>query len=148
MRENELVELTNMCMIYKDGKVLVQNRVGAWPGIAFPGGHIETRESIVDSVIREIKEETGLDIKNVKLCGVKQWFKKDVRNICFMFKTCDFSGELKSNEEGENFWIEESEIETYELASNFNNMYKVFKDDKLMEHYHPVSGSDDFDILR
>ena len=85
MHKPEKVELTNMCMIYKDNQILVQDRVKSWTGVAFPGGHVELRESIVDSTIREIKEETGLDISNLKLCGIKQWFKADVRNICFLF---------------------------------------------------------------
>ena len=63
-----------MCMIYDDaGNILVQDRVSkSWGGVTFPGGHIEKGESIVESVIREIKEETGLDIKKPKICGVKQ----------------------------------------------------------------------------
>ncbi|MGC7155792.1 NUDIX domain-containing protein [Metamycoplasma hominis] len=42
----------------------------------FPGGNLELKESFVDSVIREIKEETELDIFNLELCGVKQWFNE------------------------------------------------------------------------
>ena len=65
MRRNyEKTELTNMCMIYDDeGNILVQDRVSkSWGGVTFPGGHIERGESIVESVIREVKEETGLDV--------------------------------------------------------------------------------------
>ena len=40
-------ELTNMCMIYKDNKVLVQERVKSWKGISFPGGHVEDGESVI-----------------------------------------------------------------------------------------------------
>ena len=62
MGRKETVELTNMCMV-EDGKgnVLVQNRLGPnWSGIVYPGGHVEAGESITASVIREIREETGL----------------------------------------------------------------------------------------
>ena len=80
------VELTNMCMLYDDkGNVLVEDRVKSWKGIAFPGGHVEYKESIVDSVKREIKEETGLDTYNLKICGVKQWFDDECHHICFLF---------------------------------------------------------------
>ena len=66
-----------MCMIYDDkGNILVKERIKSWCGIAFPGGHLELNESIVDSMIREVKEETGLDVSNLKLCGIKQWFNE------------------------------------------------------------------------
>ena len=75
MHKPEQVELTDMCMIYKDNQILVQDRVKSWNGVVFPGGHVESRESIVDSTIREIKEETGLDISNLTLCGVNVNYK-------------------------------------------------------------------------
>ena len=50
------------------------------------------------------ERKTGLDIKNVKLCGVKEWFKDGVRCMVFFYKTNCFSGTLQSSEEGEVFW--------------------------------------------
>lgn len=38
--------------------------------ITFPGGHVEQNESIQNSVIREVKEETGINIKAPQLKGV------------------------------------------------------------------------------
>ena len=69
------VELTNMCMVYDgQGNVLVEEKVVKnYKGLVFPGGHIEGNEPIVDSVIREIKEETGLTVSNLELCGTKDW---------------------------------------------------------------------------
>ena len=50
----EVVTLTNMCMVYDGNRILVQDRMNPnWPGITFPGGHIEPKESFVESVIRE-----------------------------------------------------------------------------------------------
>ena len=38
-------------------------------GYTLPGGHVEPGEPFVDAVIREMKEQTGLDIKNPRLQG-------------------------------------------------------------------------------
>lgn len=68
MAKQETAIFTNMCMIYDKDKVLVQDRIkDDWKGIVFPGGHVEPQESFVDSVIREVYEETGLTISNVEL---------------------------------------------------------------------------------
>ena len=64
MASSEKAIFTNLCMIYDDaGNLLVQDRKDPqWPGITFPGGHVEPGESFVESVIREVYEETGLTI--------------------------------------------------------------------------------------
>lgn len=133
----EKIELTNMCMIYDhNGNILVQDKVGrSWGGVTFPGGHIEHDESFNDSVIREIKEETGLDIKNPRLCGIKHWkWSKKSRYIVLLYKTNEFSGELKSSEEGKVFWIKKSDLHKYKLAEGFETMFRIFDDDSLSEY--------------
>ena len=78
MAKKETCILTNMCMVTDGDQILVQDRLDPnWPGITFPGGHVEPGESFVESAIREVKEETGLDISNVRLCGIKQWTQKN-----------------------------------------------------------------------
>ena len=84
----ERVELTTLCLIERGDEILLQNRVKTdWRGYCFPGGHIEPGESVVDSVIREIKEETGLTICDPKLCGIKQFPIEGGRYLVFFFKT-------------------------------------------------------------
>ena len=94
MDRRKLVTLTNLCMITKDDEILVIDRQKKdWPGFTFPGGHVEDDESIVDSVIREVKEETGLNIQNPKLCGVKDWVNSDgSRYIVFLYTCNTFTG--------------------------------------------------------
>ena len=136
MGEKEKVILTNMCMIYDDnGNILVQDKISkSWGGVIFPGGHIESNESFNDSVIREVKEETGLDIQNPKLCGIKHWKQKDnSRYIVLFYKTNEFSGNLQSSNEGEVFWIKKTELNTYKLADGFETMFDVFENDNLSE---------------
>ncbi len=113
-----------------------QRRKKSWKGCAFPGGHIELKESIVLSTIREIKEETGLDIFNLKQVGVKQWYNNETRNICFLFITKDFKGDLISTEEGENFWCNINDVSNLDLAYSFEKMFKLFLDENLNELYH------------
>lgn len=125
-----------MCMIYDDkGNVLVQDRIDQkWGRITFPGGHIEKNESFVESVIREVKEETGLDIRSPKICGTKQWLQEDgSRYIVLFYKTNMFSGTLKSSDEGEVFWIKMNELKKLQLANGFDEMFDIFVSDELQE---------------
>lgn len=137
-RKYEEIELTNMCMICdNDGNVVVQDkRSGSWGGITFPGGHIEKCESFVDSVIREVKEETGLDIRHPKLCGIKWWqVDKNRRYIVIFFKTNEYSGKLKSSIEGKCFWAKLDELSKMDnLAPDFDKMLEVFTNDDIQEH--------------
>ena len=104
--------LTNLCLIEdcSTNKVVLQYRSPEkthWAGYAFPGGHIEEGESLVESVIREIYEETGLTITNPKLVAVKDWPQDEGgRYIVFCYKATEFTGQLRSSEEGEVYWVE------------------------------------------
>ena len=139
MARQESCILTNMCMVYDGDRILVEERVDPeWPGITFPGGHVEPGESFVDSVVREVYEETGLQIAKVRLCGVKQFTREDAgyRYIVLLFKTDTYSGELRSSSEGRVFWIPRGELESCELADGFPAMLKIFERDDLSENYY------------
>ena len=89
-------------------EVLVQNRKRKYLGWSFPGGKVEPGESFYDCAVREVKEETGLDIMNLKYCGVVHWanLENNDRYLCFMYKTTEYSGELiTETDEGEQFWL-------------------------------------------
>ena len=57
-----------------------------------------------------------------------------------LYKTKLFSGELKSSDEGEVFWIEKDALPDYPLAPDFLEMYKVFVDEKMSEFYYEQQG--------
>lgn len=143
MSRAERVILTNMVMVYNDnGEILVQQKVDDdWSGLCFPGGHVEKEESFVRSAVREIKEETGLDISNPKLCGIKQFYTDDgERYIVLLFKTNQYSGALKSSDEGEVFWIKPKDLSNYQTAVSFMEMYQVFTNDDISEQYLLLEG--------
>lgn len=72
--------ITNMCLIYKGNKMLVIDRKKKdWPGLTLPGGHVEVKEDFNSSIIREVKEETGLTILNPNLCGIEEFKTKKRR---------------------------------------------------------------------
>lgn len=124
MEKISKVILSNMCMVYHNDEILVMNRIKSdWPGLTFPGGHVEDNETIEESVIREIKEETNLDINDVKLVGIIEWdIIKNIRYIGFLYKTSSFKGEISSSKEGEVFWIKRNELNNYVLSLDFKEM--------------------------
>lgn len=104
--------LQNMCMIYdrENDKILVLDKVKkhGWEGLTFVGGHVEEGEVLYDSCVREVFEETGLTVKNLKLKGTVSWIDeiKDKRELGFLYYTEDFSGELiENNVEGTLSWF-------------------------------------------
>ncbi len=143
MDRTERVELATICLVYQDTKILMQNRTKSdWKGYALPGGHIEPGESVVESVIREVKEETGLKIENPVLCGIKQFPIKNGRYMIFLFKTNEFSGTLVSSEEGEMSWVERNDIPKLDTVADFAELLQVMEDDSLSEFYYRVQDGD------
>lgn len=120
------------------GKVLVQDRVKNWKGLSFPGGHVEEGESFVDSAVREVKEETGLDVKNLKGCGVIHWSNNKTydRYLVFLYKTSDFSGKLKTkSDEGRNFWMTIDELKNTPSTNSTPEYLPMFLEDKYSEAF-------------
>ena len=135
----EKAEFTNMCMVTDgQGRLLVQDRVNPdWPGITFPGGHVEPGESFVESVIREVREETGLTVQDPILCGVKQFpLQGEGRYVLLLFRASRFTGTLTSSAEGEVFWLPREEMENCRLTPDFSEMLRVFEASGLSEFYY------------
>lgn len=136
MSRTESVTLTNMCMITNEDKILVLDRNDpVWPGLTFPGGHVEAHESFNDSVIREVKEETGLNIVHPKLVGVKQFYDRENRRyLVFFYRANKFSGTVKASNEGTLTWMTKNELEHHQLAYNFDHDLPVFFNPNISEH--------------
>lgn len=139
MARTENVELTVLCLVQSDRAYLLQNRVKEdWKGYTLPGGHVEVNESIVDAVVREMKEETGLTILNPKLCGVKQFPIPNGRYIVFLFCADKYEGELISSDEGDMHWIKKEELSSVNLVSDFNELLQVILNESLNEFQYVI----------
>lgn len=123
------------CVVEKDNKILMVQEgldfcYGQWN---FPAGHVDEFENITDAAIREVKEETGLD---VKLTGVLPICETELRNethIIIRFVAEVIGGEIKfdSNEILDVKWIDiediekmtDKELRNYEVGKNIIKNY-------------------------
>ena len=86
-------------IIIKNGKILLGKRKnahgeGSW---SFPGGHLEFNEEIFDCAQREVSEETGIKIKNLRNATfTNDIFSKEKKHYITLFILSDYdSGEVK-----------------------------------------------------
>ena len=123
MKKVENCILTNICLIYDEDRILVVDRKKKdWPGLTF------------DSVIREVKEETGLTIRRPILCGIEEFkTEEEDRYLMFYYKTNQFKGKLRSSKEGEVFWIKREDLNKYKLSLDLKRILKVMESDELSE---------------
>lgn len=147
--------LCNLCMVedLKNGKVVLQyrspERYKKWSGYAFPGGHIEEGESLAESVIREVYEETGLTIAAPKLVAVKDWEPDEgIRYIVFCYKATEFTGKLRSSDEGEVSWVEKDQLEKLDLSYDMLPLLEVMEDPDLSEYYYRKRTDDGWEKFR
>jgi len=112
------MKLATLCYIEKDNRYLLLHRTkkkndmhkDLWVGL---GGKFEAGESPEDCVIREVYEESGLKIPNPKLRGIVT-FPNDFNNedwYVFLFTATEFSGKIKTCDEGELEWIDKDKLD-------------------------------------
>jgi len=146
MERFENAIFTNMCLIRKDDEILIQIRTKTdWPGVTFPGGHVEKNESFDDSIKREVFEETGLKLNSVKLKAIEEYkpIKGEDRHVILLYESSDFSGQIsKNSNEDEIMWIKENELFNYQLSDDLDVMYKAIVDENVSElvYYYDENG--------
>ena len=134
-----------MCMILDPAtkRIVVQKRVKYWTGLAFPGGHLERGESLVESAIREVREETGLIVSDLKPCGIIHWTRTDADEHYFvhLYRTETFYGNLlDETEEGTVFWMPLEQLISQPkeaLCPHFRDYLPLFLKESLFEAHIP-----------
>lgn len=125
-----MITLTNMCLIINDkNEILFQDRLkNDWPGLNLPGGHVEVNESIKDSVIREIKEETNLTLFDLEFVNYFEWIntKTSNREIVFLFTSNNFKGEIINSLEGKLYWLKIEDLKDKTLSLDLDKILKLF----------------------
>ena len=116
-----MAALTTVCYIEKDSKYLMLHRVSKkndinhdkWIGV---GGHFEENESPEDCLLREVKEETGLELTSWSFRGIVTFVSDGTFCEYMCVYTADrFLGEVQECDEGVLEWVEKSDIEKLEL---------------------------------
>ncbi|MBO5453045.1 MAG: 8-oxo-dGTP diphosphatase [Clostridia bacterium] len=110
------MKMTSLCYIEKDGAYLMLHRIkkkndenkDKWIGI---GGKFEEGESPEDCVLREAFEETGLTLNSFKYCALVTFVSDEYgTEYMHLFKSNDFSGQIKDCDEGTLEWIKKEEL--------------------------------------
>lgn len=127
---------TTLCYIEQDGKFLMMHRTkkkndashNKWIGV---GGKCEANESPADCIIRETKEETGLNLLKPKLRGIVSFFSDQWESEYMFIYTADcFEGILVSDcPEGELAWVEKKDIMALSLWEGDRIFLKLLLED-------------------
>jgi len=114
--------LATLCYVRRDGKTLMIHRVkkandmhqGKWNGL---GGKLESGETPEECAVREIKEEAGLQVKNIILKGLLTFpaFANNEDWYTFIYVVDEFEGELIDSAEGVLRWIDDEGLMDLEL---------------------------------
>ena len=123
------------CVVEKDNKILMVQEgldfcYGQWN---YPAGHVDEFENITEAAIREVKEETGLDVKLKGVLPILETELKDETHIIIRFVAEVIGGEISfdSNEILDVKWLDikdiekmtEKELRNYEVGKNILNDY-------------------------
>lgn len=119
-QRHQVIPRTSCLVFNKSGQLLLikfSEAKGKMAGFYDPpGGHIEYGESILSNAVREIREETGLEVENTKVRGVihaTNFFGKNI--MLFITSSTATSTEVIASEEGQPVWVDVDKIESLRI---------------------------------
>ena len=129
-------------MLYRNKKEIDINK-GKYIGV---GGHVEKDETEDQAVVREVKEETGLDLLSFKRRGLVYFVLNGYIEEMYIYSSSDFIGELIECNEGELSWVDKEKVSLLNLwegdihflkkilnDEDYFKMKLVYRDDVLIE---------------
>ena len=120
-------KLDTRAAIFEDGKILlVRENNGKW---ALPGGWVDVNVSVKENTIKEVKEESGLDVSADRIIAIQDRAKHNLPvyayGVCKVFVLCSvLGGQFIENIETTEFQYF-SEFEIPELAEEKNNLEQI-----------------------
>lgn len=134
------VEIYTMCMVWDKaaGRVLLMNRPDrkGFPGYIAPGGKVDFPESIVDGAVREVREETGLQVKEITYKGLDEFCDplQELRYMVFNYVATSFEGELLPDPpEGELLWVAKEQALELPMQDWFAERFPRFFEEGTFE---------------
>jgi|WetSurMetagenome_2_1015567.scaffolds.fasta_scaffold00406_6 ADP-ribose pyrophosphatase YjhB (NUDIX family) len=127
-QDGKSVTIGTVCFLFnsEEDKVLLLERSGhpMKDKVTGVGGKTHFEEDIYTSCLREIKEETGLTARNLKLNGVIKTVSETLDSswILFVYSTDDFSGEQQDCPEGRLFWYSLKELPCRNMIGFINEI--------------------------
>lgn len=131
-------KILTMCMIQNGNEILLLNRPSelGFPGYIAPGGKVDFPESIVDGAIREVKEETGLVVKDISYKGLIEYceVKTGERYMVFHYLVTSFEGDLlEKPPEGELLWVDRNQLKELVMQDWFRSRIHLFFEPGVFE---------------
>ncbi len=129
------IDKTVLCYIEKDNQYLMIYRnkkkndlsEGKWMGV---GGHIEEGESPDLALVREVKEETNLDLLSYSLRGLIYFQNDDYQEIMYLYTSDNYKGEIGECNEGELYFIPKEKVLTLNIWEGDKIFLKYLKDNE------------------
>jgi nucleoside triphosphatase len=133
--EQQFPEPTVGALIFNDQDQLLIVKTHKWHGnYTIPGGHVELGEHLIEALEREIREETGLQLRDAKFVCYQEFvydecFWQDRHFVFFDFLCRVNSGQVQLNDEAEAFvWVDLDQVENYPIDNYLRHSLEIIRE--------------------